>query len=179
MPRNCEWCREPIAFLDAQTSSGTAAWHTRCFNQAAEQRDAYIAACEDGEGFAFRSLPDELSQREAGAVRSEVLPIMATAASNTQHSCEVVEFPSNVPVTVALKYNGDDLDTDASSICRNCGKTADRLPLVPEFEYMGCDSCTVEAQAVLARERAETGWSPESAHSKRACQPVCPLPEVA
>jgi hypothetical protein len=107
MPRSCEWCREPIAFLDAQTSSGNAVWHTRCWNHAVEQRTAYIFACEDSEGFARRSLPDELPMSETGATRWEVIPIMATAPAtpnNTRAPREVVEFPPNVPITVALKY---------------------------------------------------------------------------
>jgi len=106
MPRTCELCSESIAFLDAQTASGNSAWHTRCWNQAAEQHASYIAACEDSEGFALRSLPDELPKSETGAARSEVIPIMATtpAAPNTRAPREVVEFPPNVPVTVALKY---------------------------------------------------------------------------
>src|ERR1017187_6695700 len=43
---------------------------------------------------------------ETGPDRSEVIPIMATApaASNTRAQREVVEFPPNTPVTVALKY---------------------------------------------------------------------------
>jgi hypothetical protein len=92
--------------LDAQTSSGNAAWHTRCWNQASEQRATYIAACEDSQGFLFRFLPDELPKSETGPTRSEVIPIMATApaAPNTRAPREVVEFPPNVPVTVALKY---------------------------------------------------------------------------
>jgi hypothetical protein len=78
MSRTCESCGELIAFLDAQTTSGNSTWHTRCWNQAAEQRAAYIAECEDSEGFARRPLPDELSKSETGADRSEVFPIMAT-----------------------------------------------------------------------------------------------------
>jgi hypothetical protein len=105
MSRSCEWCREPIAFLDPQTSSGNAAWHTPCWNEAAEQRAAYIFACEDSEGFTRSFLPDELPKSETGATRSEVIPTMATAAaSNTRAPRAVVEFPPNVPVTVALKY---------------------------------------------------------------------------
>jgi len=106
MPRTCEWCRESIAFLDAKTCNGKAAWHTRCWIQAAEQRAAYIAECEDSEGFTRRPLPDELPESETGSDRSEVLPNMATAAAppNTRAPREVVEFPPNVPVTVALKY---------------------------------------------------------------------------
>ena len=104
MTRTCEWCDEPIAFLDAQTTSGNSAWHTRCWNQSAEQLAAYIAECEDSEGFARRPLPDELPMSETGPIRSEVIPIMATAASNTRPQREVVEFPPNTAVTVALKY---------------------------------------------------------------------------
>ncbi len=107
MARLCEWCGESIAFLDSQTSSGNTDWHTSCWNQAAEQRAAHIAECEDSEGFVRRFLPDELPMSETGADRSEVLPIMATAAApnNTPRAPrEVVEFPPNVPVTVALKY---------------------------------------------------------------------------
>jgi hypothetical protein len=109
MPRTCEWCRLTIAFLDGKVCSGNAAWHTRCWNQAAEQRAAYVAECEDSEGFTRRSLPDELPTSETGAIRSEVFPIMATATAaapntNTRAPREVVEFPPNVPVAVALKY---------------------------------------------------------------------------
>jgi len=105
MPRICEWCREPIAFLDGQTSRGNAAWHIPCWNHAAEQRARYIAECEDSEGFTHRVLPDELPKSETGTTRSEVNPSMATAAaSNTRAPREVVEFPPNVPITVALKY---------------------------------------------------------------------------
>jgi hypothetical protein len=105
MTRICEWCGEPIAFLDSQTTSGNSAWHTRCWNQASEQRAAYIAECEDSEGFTRPSLPDELPMSETGSDRSEVFPTMATAAaSKTRAPREVVEFPPNIPVTVALKY---------------------------------------------------------------------------
>ena len=104
MSRTCEWCGESIAFFDAQTTSGNSAWHTRCWNQAAEQRAAYITECEDCEGFTRRPLPDELPMSETGPIRSEVIPIMATAASNTRAQREVVEFPPNTAVTVALKY---------------------------------------------------------------------------
>jgi hypothetical protein len=51
-------------------------------------------------------LPDELPMSETGPARSEVNQTMATAAtaSNPRTPREVVEFPANVPVTVALKY---------------------------------------------------------------------------
>jgi len=105
MPRTCEWCSESIAFLDCQTSSGNTHWHTRCWNQAAEQRAAYIAECEDSEGFKRRSLPDELAKSETGIDRSEVIRMASAAAPNsTRAPREVVEFPPSVPVTVALKY---------------------------------------------------------------------------
>ena len=104
MSRSCEWCSEPIDFFDSQTTSGGIAWHTRCWNQAAAQRAEYAAEREDCEGFTYRPLPDELPMSETDTSRSEVIPTMATAASNTRAPHEVVEFPNNVPVTVALKY---------------------------------------------------------------------------
>jgi hypothetical protein len=104
MQRTCEWCDEPITFLDAQTTSVNSAWHTRCWNYATEQRAAYIAECEDSEGFTRRPLPDELPMSETGVPRSEVIQPMATPASNPRTPREVVEFPPNAPVTVALKY---------------------------------------------------------------------------
>jgi len=107
MSRICDWCREPIALLVSQTSSGNATWHTRCWNDAAELRAEYIAECEDSEGFLRHPLPDELSKSETGRDRSEVISTMATAPA--PHNApraprEVVEFPPNVPITVALKY---------------------------------------------------------------------------
>jgi hypothetical protein len=30
-------------------------------------------------------------------------------------------------------------------VCQNCGVVTDRLTLVPEFDYMGCDECMEEA----------------------------------
>jgi hypothetical protein len=104
MTRICEWCGESIALCDSRTSSGNSVWHTRCWNHAVEQRAAYIAECEDSEGFARRPLPDELPMSETESIRSEVIPIMATAASNPRAPREVVEFPPNAAVTVALKY---------------------------------------------------------------------------
>ena len=104
MTRICEWCGESIALCDSRTRSGNSVWHTRCWNHAVEQRAAYIAECEDSEGFARRPLPDELPMSETGSIRSEVIPIMATAASNPRAPREVVEFPPNAAVTVALKY---------------------------------------------------------------------------
>jgi hypothetical protein len=50
-------------------------------------------------------LPDELTVSETGVSRSEVIPTMATAAAPKNRAPrEFVEFPANVPVTVALKY---------------------------------------------------------------------------
>ena len=97
MTRTCEWCGEAIALLDAQTTSGNAAWHTRCWNQAAEQRAAYIAECEDCEGFTRHPLPDELPMSETGVPRSEVIQPMATPASNPRTPREVVEFHPTLP----------------------------------------------------------------------------------
>ena len=125
MPLTCEWCREPIAFLDAQTSSGRSAWHTRCWNQAAEEQAEFRAEFDNGEGFAFRALPDELAMSETGSDRSEVIPIMATAPAATDDiprgrlrspkaienrnekgeskMNEIVKFPINTPVEVTLQ----------------------------------------------------------------------------
>jgi len=38
-------------------------------------------------------------------------------------------------------------------VCQNCGVVTDRLTLVLEFEYMGCDSCMEEALKQIAREQ--------------------------
>ena len=43
---------------------------------------------------------------------------------------------------------------EAHGKCENCGQTGERLTLVPEFDYMGCDECMEEALAVIAREEA-------------------------
>ena len=106
MPRTCDWCREPIGFFDAQITSSASAWHMRCWHEAATLRAEYIAEREDCEGFRYRPLPDELPMSETGVCRSEVIPTMATAANAPNHRTprEVVEFPNDVPVTVALKY---------------------------------------------------------------------------
>jgi hypothetical protein len=48
-------------------------------------------------------------------------------------------------------------DATASGVvepCENCGRTGERLTLVPEWEYMGCDDCMGEALAALAAEAA-------------------------
>jgi len=50
------------------------------------------------------NLPDELPMSETGVTRSEVIQPMATPASNPRTPREVVEFPPNTAVTVALKY---------------------------------------------------------------------------
>jgi hypothetical protein len=36
--------------------------------------------------------------------------------------------------------------------CQNCTRTVDSISMVPEYEYMGCDDCMLEALAVLAEE---------------------------
>ena len=64
MPRICEWCRQAITLLDAQTSSGNAAWHTRCWNEAEAEQAALCAEFDDTEGFSIHCLPDELSLSE-------------------------------------------------------------------------------------------------------------------
>jgi len=109
MTRICQRCREPIAFLDAQTSSGHSAWHTRCWNEEAEQRRQYLEEMGDLEGFTLHNappdrsrpaLPDELGPKPKW---SEVSNDMATATNNRPPR-DVVDFPLNAPVTVALKY---------------------------------------------------------------------------
>ena len=106
----CEWCHESVAFLDAQTSCGRETWHTRCWNQAAEQRRQYVEEMDDLEGFTLHhappdksrpALPDELGPKPKW---SEVINEMATATNN-RPTRDVVEFPHNAPVTVALKYS--------------------------------------------------------------------------
>jgi hypothetical protein len=101
----CECCWEPIDFHESRTSTGSKWWHTRCFNQAEGARRECAAEREDCEGFTYRPLPDELPMSETGATRSEVFSSMATAAAaKTRAPREVVEFPPNIPITVALKY---------------------------------------------------------------------------
>ncbi len=39
--------------------------------------------------------------------------------------------------------------------CLNCNRVVDRLTLVPEFDYMGCDDCMEDALAVIASEQQE------------------------
>jgi hypothetical protein len=106
----CEWCCESITFLDSQTSSGREHWHTRCWNEAAEQRRQYCEEMNGLEGFTLRNappdrsrpaLPDELGPKPNW---SEAFNDMATATNNRQPR-DVVDFPPNAPVTVALKYS--------------------------------------------------------------------------
>jgi hypothetical protein len=40
----------------------------------------------------------------------------------------------------------------AGPVCQNCDRVVDRVTLVPEFNYMGCDDCMDEALHVLAAE---------------------------
>jgi len=103
MSRICEWCCQPIAFLDAQTSTGSAAWHTRCWNDEAAERTVALAEFDDCGVVTLRSLPDELTESETGNHRSEVIETMATQPNRTPR--EIVDFPANVPITVALKYS--------------------------------------------------------------------------
>jgi hypothetical protein len=42
-------------------------------------------------------------------------------------------------------------DVPAVHECENCGRSGQRLTLVPEFDYMGCDDCMEEALAVIER----------------------------
>ena len=105
----CEWCGEYISRGDSQTATGSAHWHTRCANEEAERRREYIDEMDNLEGFSLRhappdpfgpALPDELGPKPKW---SEVFNEMATANTNRPPR-EVVDFPLNTPVTVALKY---------------------------------------------------------------------------
>jgi len=102
MASKCERCGEIVEFLDSKTSSGAAVWHTCCWNEETAERAAFLAECDDSEGFSLRVLPDELMKSETGNPRSEVFQTMATQTNRTPR--EVVDFPANVPVTVALRY---------------------------------------------------------------------------
>ena len=42
-----------------------------------------------------------------------------------------------------------------SAICQDCGEACDRVRLVPEFEFLGCDACYQGCLAMLAEEAAE------------------------
>src|SRR5690242_15044675 len=69
------------------------------------------------------------------------------------------ETISNLPHM--RKIWGEEPSPAVLNVCENCGQSCDRLTLVPEFEYMGCDQCMEEALAVIAREQLdpETGCS--------------------
>jgi hypothetical protein len=52
---------------------------------------------------------------------------------------------------------GEDIDATYhpdGPICQNCDCVVDRVTLVPEFNYLGCDDCREEALRVIAREKA-------------------------
>lgn len=93
----CEWCRESIDFLDAQTSSGRAHGHTRRWSETAEEQSRLREEADDNEASLTM---DRWSRPETE--RSEETEDMATAPQRTPR--EVVDFPPNVPVTVALRY---------------------------------------------------------------------------
>jgi len=108
----CAWCRESITLLDAQTSSRHETWHTRCWNEAAEEQRQYLDEMDDLQGFTLHhalpdssrpALPDELGPKPKW---SEVINDMATATNTTNKrpNRDVVDFPPNAPVTVSLKY---------------------------------------------------------------------------
>ena len=106
----CEWCDKSIQLLDARTSNGPEHWHTRCWNESAEQRRQYFEEMDDLEGFTLHNappdrsrpaLPDELGPKPQW---SEVINDMATA-TNHRPPRDVVDFPPNATVTVALKYS--------------------------------------------------------------------------
>jgi hypothetical protein len=42
-----------------------------------------------------------------------------------------------------------------SAICEDCGEACERVRIVPEFEFLGCDACYQGCLAMLAAEAAE------------------------
>src|ERR1041384_7268891 len=59
----------------------------------------------------------------------------------------------NTPPAPALLAWGELLRVhEERSVCQNCGRSADRLTFIPEFEYMGCDDCVEESHSVLTVE---------------------------
>jgi len=64
--------------------------------------------------------------------------------------------------------------------CANCGRTADRLTLVPEFNYMGCDDCMEEALEIIAADAIEAAClADRKAIAAARAAAVITLPEVA
>jgi len=57
-------------------------------------------------------------------------------------------------------------------VCPNCGVVTDRLTLVPEFDYLGCDDCMEEALKQIERQQARKPVRGVRMHSGR-------FPEVA
>jgi len=51
----CLFCECAILASDSRTSSVDGPAHTRCWNDAAEERRAYAVECEDAEGFRDRA----------------------------------------------------------------------------------------------------------------------------
>jgi hypothetical protein len=93
----CEWCRVSITFLPAQTSNGHAHWRTRCWNEAAEEQvrrrqEAHEASLTMG----------RVVTGPKGRETSEETKDMAAPSQRTPR--EVVDFPPNTPVPVALQY---------------------------------------------------------------------------
>ena len=48
------------------------------------------------------------------------------------------------------RYEGDE-----GIICEDCGEACERVRLVPEFAFLGCDACYDGCMAMLAEEAAE------------------------
>jgi hypothetical protein len=69
--------------------------------------------------------------------------------------------------------------------CENCGRTVDRVTPVPQFEYLGCDDCMVEALNQIAREQrrmmADAGCTVEEIAASFPVRSVVArrIPEVA
>ena len=65
-------------------------------------------------------------------------------ASELAHNCDRNRFREEIANGT---YHPD------GYVCQSCGVVTDRLTLVPEFEYMGCDSRMEEALKQIAREQ--------------------------
>src|SRR5689334_11953605 len=62
--------------------------------------------------------------------------------------------PKNALQHAVRVWNEVPETTGSDNTCQNCGQSSERVTFIPEFEYMGCDDCVVEALAVLADEKS-------------------------
>jgi hypothetical protein len=68
----------------------------------------------------------------------------------------VADLAANYARHMALHvWDGEDTTYHPDGpICQNCDRVVDRVTLVPEFNYLGCDDCMEEALRVIAHEKA-------------------------